>query len=283
MRPTNYHTHSRYCDGAGEPAEYAEAAVNKGFAALGFSSHAPLPFASDWTMKPDDLPRYTAEIRSLAERYRGTLEIYLGLEIDYIPGVMGPSDERFAQAGLEYTIGSVHMIRDDRSGRYLAIDGPVEEYETLIRSVFSGDARAFAERYFTLMSEMAERHRPDIIGHLDVLMKNNIGMRFFSGTESWYLDAACGTLEAIKASGAVLEVNSGGLARRRTEFLYPSLPLLTVARELEIPVMLNADAHEPGHIDAFYDRGHALLRAAGYREVRVLLAGTWQDVELENS
>jgi histidinol-phosphatase (PHP family) len=282
MRPTNYHTHSRFCDGVGEPAEYAEAAVSKGFAALGFSSHAPLPFESDWTMKPADLPRYAAEIRSLAERYRGTLEIYLGLEIDYIPGVMGPSDERFAKAGLEYTIGSVHMIRDDRSGRYLAIDGPVEEYEEIIRNVFAGDARAFAERYFALMSEMVTLHRPDIIGHLDVLMKNNIGRRFFSGTESWYLDAACGTLEAIRASGAVLEVNSGGLARKRTDFLYPSLPLLTVARELEIPAMLNADAHDPAHVDAFYDRGYALLAAAGYREVRVLLAGTWRDVPLEN-
>lgn len=37
MMKVNYHTHSRYCDGRGEPREYVEYAVSQGFTHLGFS------------------------------------------------------------------------------------------------------------------------------------------------------------------------------------------------------------------------------------------------------
>ncbi|MDC7224950.1 MAG: PHP domain-containing protein, partial [Spirochaetales bacterium] len=41
MIKTCYHTHCYYCDGKGKPKAYAESALEKGFTALGFSSHSP--------------------------------------------------------------------------------------------------------------------------------------------------------------------------------------------------------------------------------------------------
>ncbi|MDR2589177.1 MAG: PHP domain-containing protein, partial [Spirochaetales bacterium] len=84
MLKTNYHTHYSICDGRGWAEEYVLAALERGFDVLGFSSHAPLPFPSGWTMAAEDFPVYCAEVRRLRELYAGSLEIYLGLEIDFI-------------------------------------------------------------------------------------------------------------------------------------------------------------------------------------------------------
>lgn len=72
----------------------AAAAFEAGYSVLGFSSHAPLPFETIWNMDWSDLPAYAGVIRELKQRYapRG-MNILLGLEIDYIPGLCGPADE----------------------------------------------------------------------------------------------------------------------------------------------------------------------------------------------
>ena len=51
---SNYHTHSRYCDGKGELREYVELALANGFSALGFSGHAALPFKNTFSIHDED-------------------------------------------------------------------------------------------------------------------------------------------------------------------------------------------------------------------------------------
>src|SRR5688572_6616337 len=98
----NYHTHSNYCDGKGELAEYVTAAREKNIISLGFSSHAPVPFDCKWCMPKARLDGYLEEIEGLKKSNRD-IEIYKGLEIDFIPGVVSPND--FDQL-LDFTIGS---------------------------------------------------------------------------------------------------------------------------------------------------------------------------------
>ena len=99
---TNYHAHSDYCDGAGKLADYAEEAVGNGIPSIGFSSHAPVPFACSWCMKKNDFQHYLQTIRSLKSKY-AALEMYTGLEVDYIPGKVSPTD---FQHDLDYTTGN---------------------------------------------------------------------------------------------------------------------------------------------------------------------------------
>jgi histidinol-phosphatase (PHP family) len=86
----NYHTHCHFCDGQGELESYVVEAINKNMCAIGFSSHAPVPFKSDWHMQSDDLDKYLSEIDSLKKRYK-EIKIYSGLEVDYIPGQINPN------------------------------------------------------------------------------------------------------------------------------------------------------------------------------------------------
>ena len=81
---TNYHTHSDFCDGEGPLSGYAEAAFAKGFKALGFSSHSPVPYENDWTMQHARFDEYLKTAESLKKEWAGRLEIYTGMELDYL-------------------------------------------------------------------------------------------------------------------------------------------------------------------------------------------------------
>ena len=72
---SNYHTHSSYCDGKGEPREYVEFALANGFTALGFSGHAPLPFSNTFSIHNEDYLAYCNEVRALKEEYRDRIDI----------------------------------------------------------------------------------------------------------------------------------------------------------------------------------------------------------------
>ena len=79
---TNFHMHTTGCDGKDSPAAMVETAVAKGFSSIGFSAHAMLPAGEPGNLTPDTAPLYFAEIRALAEKWRGRIEILCGVEAD---------------------------------------------------------------------------------------------------------------------------------------------------------------------------------------------------------
>ena len=93
--PVNYHTHTFRCGHAENvPDEaYLQRAIEQGFTVLGFSDHTPWQGLSPAVcrgvrMLPEELPGYFASIHALQEKYRGVIEIPLGLECEYFPGHM---------------------------------------------------------------------------------------------------------------------------------------------------------------------------------------------------
>ena len=277
---SNYHTHTRHCDGQGEPEDFAESAIRKGMPRLGFSGHNVLPFDTSWTMPAERLASYLQEVRALGERYRGRLEILLGMEVDFIPDVTSPRAPRIRELGLDYTVGSVHFIGPSDGDHEWTVDGPPEEMAAAVRDGFEGDTRRAVERYYRLLALMAETAAPDIIGHFDLVKKNNRDGRWFREDEPWYCTAVDQALEAVRASGSVLEVNTGGVVRNTSGAFYPSPWIVRQARRMAIPVVINADAHHPDHVDGKFAEAAALLRDAGYREQRQLTRDGWIDVPL---
>ena len=140
---STYHTHSLFCDGKLMPEDYILAAISKGFTAIGISSHAPVCFETDWTMKPEKMDEYLYSVLALKEKYRGKLQIYAGLETDYYPGCR---DYR-KYPGLDYTIGSVHFIHHQQSNQYMALDGTHDEFIKTRVIVFDGEVRCLIEKF----------------------------------------------------------------------------------------------------------------------------------------
>lgn len=277
---TNYHTHCTFCDGKAEAEEMVQAAIEKGFQALGFSSHAPVPFETDWTLQEESLGPYINRIQELKGRYQDKIEIYLGLEIDYIENLIGPSSPQFEKLPLDYCLGSVHFIRNSKTGEYLTVDGPIEEFEAILKDTFNGDVKALVGYYYQMMKQMLMEHNPDIIAHLDLYKTKNKDNIRFNEEESWHRNLVESSLKVIAEKGTIVEINTGGYARGKTSSIYPSPWILEMALGYGIPVMVNSDAHTPETLDTLFTESIALLKEIGYTHHMAYLKNRWQEVPL---
>ncbi|UCF97041.1 MAG: histidinol-phosphatase [Spirochaetaceae bacterium] len=264
---TNYHCHSRFDDGHGELEEYVQAALKKNLRTLGFAGHAPVPFACGWTIPSPLLPEYLQTARRLQNDYRDKIEILVGLEVDYIPEIISPVSVQIRALKLDFTVGSVHFIGRLADGTLWTPDGPVEELEQGLAESYGGDARKAVEEYFHRMTALVGTAPPDVIGHFDVVKKNNRGGKYFSEDAPWYRKAVDKTLDALAASPCILEINTGGIVRGTSGALYPSEWILAGCLKRQIPVMINSDAHRPAQLDGYYSEAAAILKDIGFREL----------------
>lgn len=274
---TNFHTHCNLCDGEGELEEYVVEAIIQGVEVLGFSSHIPTPSVC-WAMHEEKYPEYCTTVSRLKEKYKDKIQIYLGLELEYGFGMA--KDIKFERMELDYTIGSVHFFGRSESGENLPVDDGEEDFIRSIQLGFNGNIKNGVEYYYYLVQKMIEQGDFDIIGHLDLVKKNNKGDKFFCEQDLWYRNIVVDTLNKISKSGKILEVNNGGITRRKIDALYPSNWILEKCRALNIPITINSDAHSPEHIaEGFHDTAKTLIDI-GYNEIFVLENGKWRPRKL---
>ncbi len=263
----NFHSHSQHCDGKEQMEDYVKAALKKNFKALGFSSHSPLPFPNEWSLTPESFKQYITDARYLIEKYKNQIDLYLGLEIDYIPGHSEDFAAFVKETPLDYNIGSVHLVRHEESGKIWFIDGPLEGYTNGVNEIFNGDYRQAVTAFYRQSIQMINTQKPDIIGHLDKVKMHN-KQRWFSTGESWYIDLIDQTLEAAANHGCIVEINTRGLYTGKTDEYFPSPDVLHKCYELNIPVMVNTDAHHPEQLDKLFFEAHDLLRKIGYKTLK---------------
>jgi histidinol-phosphatase (PHP family) len=266
------HTHTQFCDGQGDVESFCRKALEKGFGSLGFSSHAPIlkktGMATDWNMKEERLEPYLDEVRAAKRRWEGRLTVYLGLEVDFIPGLMGPADRDYLGLGLDYIIGSVHYVIPPR-GAPFTVDGPPEELEQGIREGWGGDAQGMVHAYWDSLEAMLRAGGLDVLGHPDLVKKNNLQNRWFSEEDGFYRQRILAAAALASQTGVTAEINTGGMNRKKIPVPYPSLPFLRLFREQGVPMVINADAHRAEDLDGHYREAREALLAAGYTETAI--------------
>jgi histidinol-phosphatase (PHP family) len=277
----NYHTHTLYCDGKGDPGSYVAEAIRLGMHSLGFSAHSPLPFDTPFAISKDKLEEYCRHILRLKSEFKDSIGIYLALEIDYIPGISEDFDRFRNHYPLDYTIGSVHLVRPaDREGLWF-IDGPLSiTYDSGLSELFDNDIRKAVSTYYLYLNQMITDQRPTIIGHLDKIKMHN-GGRFFSEDEPWYIRLVEETLDTIRSSGGIVEVNSRGIYKKRSDSHYPGPWILEKMLKLNIPVTISTDAHRPEELVSYFDETADLLKQIGYRTLWYLNNNNWEEQSLE--
>ena len=286
MKGSCLHTHTLFCDGKADVESMCAEAARIGLQAIGFSAHAPLPElfpeeSPSWHLPGERLGEYARTVREARERWSGRLDVFLGLEIDYIRGRCGPADGRFDSLGLDYSIGSLHYLFPENGSKPFTVDGSREEWEAGADEGYDGDPTAVARAYWKAMAEMAEAGGFDIIGHLDLVKKNNRGGRRFDEKGPAYREAAMEAIEAIARGGFIVEVNTGGMNRGSIAEAYPASWMLDELRSRSVRVIVAADAHAPSHLGGYYEEARGTLRAAGYStEVGLVGRKIWKDFPL---
>ena len=174
------------------------------------------------------------------------LPVYLGLEMDWIPGKGDILRDFLAPYDWDVVLGSVHYI-----GAW-GIDDNLFLFEWEKRDV----TQAWSD-YGALMKELAETGLADVLTHPDVLKK--FGHRPADETP---LHAAI--VEGAVSTGTAIELNTNGL-RCRTD-IFPALPLVERAYTAGLPITLASDAHYPKHVGHAFNEASAWARIAGYDE-----------------
>jgi histidinol-phosphatase (PHP family) len=277
----NYHTHTLFCDGKVSPEAMAEAAFKVGYRVLGFSAHAPVPLPSAGNLSVDRVAPYAQAVRDTAALFEGRMEVLAGLELEWVPGLGIPSLDGYASVPMDYRIGSLHYVKAP-SGEFFTVDCPEDEFDRSMANGYAWDGERLYKDYYRELAALIRCGGFEILGHFDILKKNNAGCKWFDGTDPAYLKAAFEAVEALEGTGIVAEINTGGMARRKTIEPYPSMPILKEMRRRKIPVLIGADAHDRSHLGMKWRRlGVRWARSAGYRELVVFSGGQWSTGPVE--
>jgi len=251
----DYHMHTPRCNHAvGEVREYAEMAIQRGLKEIGMSDHSPMPdgFDAAWRMDAMELPDYLREVESVRDKFASKLSVRVGLEADFHPGTESAVQAMIDGYAWDYVMGSVHYIGD------WAFDNPDEEKrwkQVNVEDVYCD--------YFDLVARSAATGMFDVIGHPDLIKK--FGQRAPEGSAR--VDRAESLmLEAVKASGMVLEISSAGL-RKPVREIYPHTRIVEKAALMGISFCFGSDAHAPVEVGYGMDACLDMLQLYGIHEV----------------
>ncbi|MBN2487219.1 MAG: histidinol-phosphatase [Bacteroidales bacterium] len=280
---TNFHSHSLFCDGADDPEKYILAAINEKIIAYGFSSHAPVNFKTDWCIPDNRLSEYIEKVKYIKKKYHSEIQTYLGLEIDYIPGVSGRNKHLNYMLDLDYFIGSVHFCGYFPDGTPWNIDHTPELFLKGLKEIYKNNFRKATEVFYENTRLMVTEDKPDVIGHLDkIKMFNNQGF-CFDENEKYYREQVALTLQTIKNTGSIVEINTRGYYRYGQLDLYPSQWALEMIAKMDIPVMLNSDCHKADEITAGFIYAVEILKKAGIQKLWSLLDEKWQGFDFDRT
>ena len=235
MTRGDFHVHTDFCDGGASPEEMVRAALAGGLDALGFSGHSHTAFDESWCMSVPGTAAYRAEIARLKSEYAGQIAIYCGVEQDMY------SDA--PTAGYDYVIGSVHYLRV--GGAYLPVDESAAIQRDAAERFFGGDIYGFVEEYYRQLAQVQQATGCGVVGHFDLVSKFNADGALFDECHPRCVAAWRAAADALLASGAIFEINTGGISRGWRSVPYPAPPILDYLIARGARFLLSGDAHRP--------------------------------------
>ncbi len=234
------HMHTPLCKHArGEPEQYAAAAAEQGLKGIIFTCHSPGPngWSSDVRMEMAQFDEYVAIVERARRAWQGRVDVRLGLESDYLPGMESWLEQLHNKAELNHVLGSVHPQLAYYKEKY-----------------YHNDVLEFQRTYFDHLAMAAETGLFDTLSHPD-LVKNVFPYQ-------WDLDSLIEdiqrSLDRIAQAGVAMELNTSGLHKSIKE-MNPNGRMLREMKMRDIKVVLGSDAHVPQRVGADFDLARQVL------------------------
>lgn len=234
----NFHTHTTYCDGKSTAEEMVQKAIQLGLSQLGFSGHSYTEFDLEPCMTRTGTELYKKEIKLLKKKYKGKIKILLGIEYDY------QSEE--LTDDYDYILGSVHYIL--KNGEYLCVDYSREKQIDAVNRYYNGDFYSYIEDYYSLVADLYNKTKCDIIGHFDLITKYNADGSLFDTNHPRYVAAWKTAADAILQTPAVVEINTGGIARGHVKSPYPSREIIDYFIANGKKLIFSSDCHNKDYL-----------------------------------
>jgi len=242
------HMHTPLCKHAyGQPIAYAETGVRRGLKGIIMTCHSPMPnnFSRSVRMDPEEFPNYVDLVDMSRQEMEGRIEVKLGLESDWFPGMEDWLTKLHQSAEFHYILGSVHPF--------------LPEYKDLF---WKGDVVEFQKGYFGHLADAAETGLFDSLAHPDIVKVMTAQDWHFERVEK-AVDVALGR---IAATGIAMELNTSGLHKNYPE-MNPGPGMLAMMKGHDIPVVVGSDSHRPQRVGEDFEVAFNMLKEAGYENV----------------
>ncbi len=258
------HMHTPLCKHArGMPIEYAETAQKRRLKGIIITCHNPGP--KGWSerirMSLDDFDSYIDMVEQARISWEGVVDVRLGLESDFIPGIEPFLERLHNKADFHFILGSVH---------------PQLPYYK--KEYYGDNIRSFEQGYFEHLAMAAESGLYDCLSHPD-LIKNSF-------PDQWQpenlIDDIRRSLDRIAKTGIGMELNTSGLHKRYKE-MNPSRLILEEMCSRQIPVVLGSDSHVPSRVSANFREALETLKAVGYSHVTYFLERQPYQVDIDEA
>ena len=239
----NYHTHTVRCGHAkGTEEEYVQAAIAGGVEILGISEHSTFLMYPDATEKPhlsrEMLPQYVAAVKEAAERHEKEIEVHVGIEAEYYPETFPEFCSILRDQGVEYLLLGQHFLDSPLGQRTRN-----EIYDPKI-----------LEHYCNQIIEGMQTGAFTYVAHPDCIL--------FLGERKLLKEQLRRICREAKSCQLPLEINLLGIHRQKH---YPCKEFFELLAEEGNPVILGADAHQPGRFLNFEaeEKAYRLVKEYG--------------------
>jgi histidinol-phosphatase (PHP family) len=244
----DYHIHTTYSfDSRLTMHAACLAAIVQGIPEIGLSEHFDLNPASPDAgfYRPD---AWWQEVEKVRAEFAGRLTVRAGIEIGEAHRFPAEVEALLGRYPYDYAIGSLHYVG--------------EEYMFDQAYLNSHTAEEILEGYFTELESMTRAPRFDILGHLDLPVRN--ARHIWEGYDpSRYESLIRKVLQNCIRAGLALDVNLAGL-RKPSHNIMPDPRILRWYAEMGgRRVTLGSDAHAREQVGRYLQQGLGAVRAAG--------------------
>lgn len=220
----NFHTHTTRCRHAiGTEREYIEKAIEAGYQVLGFSDHSPYLFeeghVSHNRMEIEELEGYIKAVENLKQEYKKEIQIFTGLELEYLPKFFEKTFREIRKYPLDYLILGQHYFDEE-----CPEDGTGHEWkdEERLKTYIDRVIEAIDTGYFLYVAH------PDMIN--------------YAGDEAIYNKYMKRLTIELKKHNMPIEINVNGCRERR---IYPNKRFIELGIENGNDFIIGVDAHTP--------------------------------------
>jgi histidinol-phosphatase (PHP family) len=273
MQYEDWHTHNSLCKHAvGSIEDYIKKAIEFNIDLIGISDHFPYEYLSSeipslkdipyegYAMPTTNLDSYILQLEALREKYEDQIDIKAAFEIDFFKHqdhILNKYLKNYLDK-LDYILGSVHVLFG-KAGVFAFDDGrflnKYKEYDV--------NDEIYIEYYDSLQIMIkSPTFEFDIVTHFDLPKKFDKRVE----DKDLVMEKAIKTLELVKKRDLCVEINTSGL-RKKVKEQYPSIDIIKIIYELDIPILLGSDAHDPIHISYKFEEITKLLKNIGFTQL----------------
>lgn len=252
------HTHTNFShDSKAEPEDNCLAAIEKGLGGIAFTDHADMWYYNE-RHTLEHIVSSTSRAAELGAKYSGKLKVFRGIEVAdayFDPTVTTELIERIKP---DVVIGSIHCLS------YKGLEDAYSQMDFSESAISREKLVGLVDRYFELVTEMAENHDFDVLAHLTCPFRYINGKYGRGLTDEEFEKPIKTILDTVIRRKIALEVNTSGMGTALNDTM-PSERIIGWYRQLggEL-ITLGSDAHSADRVANGFDITREMLLRQGF-------------------